>query len=178
MVVDGIATFEDQKKEKKEMYFRIYPKYCVDYQRIINSTFGPIKITKKNHLPIHLMIYDVKSHTEHVITSPFTCYDWERSNLYIGKPLRKIFSVSHLQLRDFYEARRFSSGGLPRGMRPCSSIGRSSPGHLLSGVPLRGGGFGRRERAKSRSLPGSARRTSSRSGAAGTWARGEARAGT
>tara|TARA_Y100000031_G_scaffold119004_1_gene132516 strand:- start:130 stop:1551 length:1422 start_codon:yes stop_codon:yes gene_type:complete len=75
---------------------------------IINSTFGPIKITKKNHLPIHLMIYDVKSHTEHVITSPFTCYDWERSNWNLGLKLKEIFPVKGLQFNDFIKARRNS----------------------------------------------------------------------
>ena len=51
---------------------------------IVNSSFGPLKISSKNFLPVHLMIYDVNSHIEHVTSSPFTCYDWERSNLYKG----------------------------------------------------------------------------------------------
>ena len=31
------------------------------------------------------MIYDLKSHIEHTIKSLFTCYDWERSKVYLGK---------------------------------------------------------------------------------------------
>ena len=52
------------------------------------------------------MIYDLKSHIDHTIKSPFTCYDWERSNVYVGKSLKELSPVLKLQLRDFYEARR------------------------------------------------------------------------
>ena len=75
---------------------------------IINSSFGPLKITKKNCLPIHLMIYDIKSHINHVNKSPFTCYDWERSNWYRGTKLDKIYPVIKLELNDFFSARRNS----------------------------------------------------------------------
>ena len=68
---------------------------------IINNSFGPLKMTKLNSLPIHLMIYDVKSHIEYVISSPFTCYDWERTKYHKGIPL-KIYAVNSLQLRDFF----------------------------------------------------------------------------
>ena len=73
---------------------------------IVNSTFGPIKFYKKNSVVFHLMIYDLKSHIEHTIKSPFTCYDWERSKIYLGKSLKELSPVYTLQLRDFYEARR------------------------------------------------------------------------
>ena len=76
---------------------------------IINSSFGPLKLTKPNSIPIHLMIYDIKSHIEHVIASPFTCYDWERSKYYKGIPLKKIYPVNRLQLRDFFSVRRSSN---------------------------------------------------------------------
>ena len=73
---------------------------------IINNTFGPIKFYKKNSIVFHIMIYDLNSHIDHTIKSPFTCYDWERSNIYIGKSLKELSPVFSLQLRDFYEARR------------------------------------------------------------------------
>jgi ribonuclease H / adenosylcobalamin/alpha-ribazole phosphatase len=73
---------------------------------IINSTFGPIKFYKKNTIVFHLMIYDLNSHIEHTIKSPFTCYDWERSKIFIGRSLSELSPVFQLQLRDFYEARR------------------------------------------------------------------------
>lgn len=76
------------------------------YDLIINSTFGPIKFYKKDSIVFHLMIYDLKSHIQHTINSPFTCYDWERSKIYVGKSLRELSPVYNLQLRDFSEARR------------------------------------------------------------------------
>ena len=54
------------------------------------------------------MIYDVNSHKDHVIKSPFTCYDWERSNIFRGRRLKNIFSVKNLKLNDFFNARRNS----------------------------------------------------------------------
>ena len=77
-----------------------------DQELLVNSTFGPIKFYKKNSIVFHLMIYDLKSHIDHTIKSPFTCYDWERSKIYIGKSLKELSPVFNLQLRDFYEARR------------------------------------------------------------------------
>ena len=52
------------------------------------------------------MIYDLKSHIYHTINSPFTCYDWERSKVYVGKSLKELSPVNNLQFRDFSEARR------------------------------------------------------------------------
>ena len=76
------------------------------YELIINTTFGPIKFYKKNTIVFHLMIYDLKSHIDHTINSPFTCYDWERSKIYVSKSLKELSPVYNLQLRDFSEARR------------------------------------------------------------------------
>ena len=73
----------------------------------INSSFGPLKFNNhKNEIVIHLMIYDIKGHIDHIIKSPFTVFDWERSNHHkIGK-LKDIFPTGTLQLRDFIESRR------------------------------------------------------------------------
>ena len=87
-------------KKNKQKYFGD------KYKLIINSTFGPIKFYKKNTIVFHLMIYDLKSHINHTINSPFTCYDWERSKVYVGKSLKELSAVYNLQLRDFSEARR------------------------------------------------------------------------
>ena len=76
------------------------------YDLIINTTFGPIKFYKKNSIVFHLMIYDLNSHINHTINSPFTCYDWERSKIYVGKSLKELAPVYNLQFRDFSEARR------------------------------------------------------------------------
>ena len=87
-------------KKLKKKYF------SNKYDLIINSTFGPIKFYKKNTIVFHLMIYDFKSHIHHTINSPFTCYDWERSKIYVGKSLKELSPVYNLQFRDFLEARR------------------------------------------------------------------------
>ena len=87
-------------KKNKKKYFG------EKYELIINSSFGPIKFYKKNTIVFHLMIYDLKSHINHTINSPFTCYDWERSKVYVGKSLKELSPVYNLQLRDFSEARR------------------------------------------------------------------------
>ena len=73
----------------------------------INSSFGPLKFNNyKNEIIVHLMIYDIEGHIDHIIKSPFTVFDWERSNHYkIGK-LKDIFPTGTLQLRDFIESRR------------------------------------------------------------------------
>jgi len=77
-----------------------------DYALKINSTFGPLKFDKPKLAVIHLMIYDIDLHRQHVIASPFTCFDWERSNIVNGLSLKKIFPTGTLQLRDFLEVRR------------------------------------------------------------------------
>ena len=73
---------------------------------IVNTNFGPIKFDSINNIVIHLMIYDLKSHLNHTIESPFTCYDWERSNFFLGLSLKQISPVLKLQPRDFYTSRR------------------------------------------------------------------------
>jgi broad specificity phosphatase PhoE len=73
---------------------------------LINPTFGPLKFNTKNNIVFHIMIYDVKSHFNHVIRSPFTCFDWERSSNYSGKSLKEIFPVGKIQLEDFFKSRR------------------------------------------------------------------------
>lgn len=91
---------KDKIKKFKEKYFKKEDKL------IINSTFGPIKYYSKKTIVFHLMVYDLKSHIEHTIKSPFTCYEWERSKIYVGKKLKELYPVFKLQFRDFSEARR------------------------------------------------------------------------
>jgi ribonuclease H / adenosylcobalamin/alpha-ribazole phosphatase len=74
---------------------------------IINPTFGPLKFNHKpDHLVIHLMVYDIEGHIDHCTKSPFTVYDWERSNFFYKKRMKTIFPIGTIQLRDFIEARR------------------------------------------------------------------------
>lgn len=72
----------------------------------VNDTFGPLKFDDEDTLVFHLMIYDIESHINHVIQSPFTCFDWERSELYIKKKLSEIYSTRKLMLSDFIGTRR------------------------------------------------------------------------
>ena len=91
------------KKKIRKLYFK-YPN--INKKLKINDTFGPVKYDAIKNLIVHLMIYDVKGHIDHVIKSPFTCLDWQRSNWYKGKKLKKIFPIQNIYLRDFFEARR------------------------------------------------------------------------
>jgi broad specificity phosphatase PhoE len=73
---------------------------------LINNTFGPLKFNSSKYLVIHLMLYDKRGHIDHAIKSPFTVYDWERSNIYLKKKISEIYKVGSLQLNDFLSARR------------------------------------------------------------------------
>ena len=68
-----------------------------EYILKINSSFGPLKFDEPNLAVIHLMVYDLQSHRQHVILSPFTCLDWERSESVVGMRLQQIFPVGRLQ---------------------------------------------------------------------------------
>jgi broad specificity phosphatase PhoE len=81
-------------------------KLGIDLKPKINPTFGPLKFDDKDSLVLHLMIYDTESHKQHVLSSPFTCYDWERSSNYVGLSLKEIFPVINLLPQDFKYARR------------------------------------------------------------------------
>lgn len=77
-----------------------------NHRLIINDTFGPLKFDQPGVIVIHLMVYDLDTHRDHVLKSPFTCLDWERSLFYTGCSLRTIYPVLPLQPRQFFEARR------------------------------------------------------------------------
>ena len=91
----------------KNLLLDLEPKdYGIDLEFKINDTFGPLKFDNPNELYFHLMIYDIDGHIEHVTQSPFTCFDWERTNLASKSQLNKIFSVRRLMLHDFLNSRR------------------------------------------------------------------------
>ena len=72
----------------------------------LNTTFGPLKFDQPDQVVIHLMIYDRASHRSHVLKSPFTCFDWERSRVCAGPSLAELYPVLCLQPTDFLNARR------------------------------------------------------------------------
>ena len=71
----------------------------------INDTFGPLKYDKEKYLVIHLMVYDVDGHINHV-TKALLRILIGRKNIYRGKSLKQIYTASTLQLRDFFNSRR------------------------------------------------------------------------
>lgn len=72
----------------------------------VNASFGPLKFDTPGTAVLHLMVYDQAGHREHVLKSPFTCYDWELSRRHAGPSLAEIYPVFKLQPRDFTSARR------------------------------------------------------------------------
>lgn len=73
---------------------------------LVNSTLGPLKHDRPGQVVVHLMLYDRRSHREHVLKSPFTCLDWERSPHVWGERLSALYPVGRLEPRDFLAARR------------------------------------------------------------------------
>ena len=55
---------------------------------------------------LHLMVYTAEGHRDHVLNSPFTCFDWLRSPLWRRAALGDIFPVFGLQPRHFFSRRR------------------------------------------------------------------------
>ena len=110
--IDLIIIVKDLKKKnfneiKKKIQKIQIKKYFHDKNKIlINHTFGPLKFNTKNKLVIHLMVYDIKGHIEHIIKSPFTVFDWERSSFYKYRKMSDFSSVGFLQLNDFINSRR------------------------------------------------------------------------
>jgi len=78
-----------------------------DLEVVINDTFGPLKYTlREGQIVFHIMIYDILEHIRHVINSPFTCLDWERSDEFIKSPMSSIYNVRALYPYHFFNARR------------------------------------------------------------------------
>ena len=72
----------------------------------INPTLGPLKFNDPRTAVLHLMIYTAEGHRDHVIQSPFTCLDWQRSPLWRKSDLRSVYPVFGLQPHHFISARR------------------------------------------------------------------------
>lgn len=75
------------------------------FKVMINPTLGPLKFNK-DCIVFHLMIYDVKSHIMHCEKSPFTCFDWQKSKIFVKKPMSDIYKVRFLQPSNFFSSRR------------------------------------------------------------------------
>jgi len=77
-----------------------------DRRVFVNTKLGPLKYNTTEQVVVHLMMYDNPSHREHVLRSPFTCLDWERSQLVFGARLEDVYPAGRLSIRDFIESRR------------------------------------------------------------------------
>lgn len=102
-VVVIIKNFDELifKKINKNLKTINPRKYGIQKKLLVNNTFGPLKYDYENNLVIHLMIYSKKDHINHVINSPFTCYDWQRYNSSFGLNLKNIYRVYGLSCDDF-----------------------------------------------------------------------------
>lgn len=100
----NLQIFKNAKKIKNKI--NLNQLNLSDYKIKTNFTFGPLKFNSKKTIILHIMIYDINSHIDHVIKSPFTCYDWERSKIYKGDNLAKICPVRKIQFNDFIKSRR------------------------------------------------------------------------
>lgn len=72
----------------------------------INPTLGPLKFNDDSTAVLHLMLYTVESHRQHVIKSPFTCFDWQRSNVFCKRTMASVYPVFGLQPHHFVSSRR------------------------------------------------------------------------
>jgi broad specificity phosphatase PhoE/predicted nucleotidyltransferase len=106
VVILDTITIKKIKFVKTQLLELIPSNYKTNKIFKVNDTFGPLKFDDEDTLVFHLMIYDTKSHIEHVIQSPFTCLDWERSSLFVKKSLSEIYSVKILMFNDFFNLRR------------------------------------------------------------------------
>lgn len=76
------------------------------YRLRINPTLGPLKFNEPDLAVLHLMLYSRQAHVEHVVQSPFTCLDWQRSAHVRKQTLAEVYPVFGLQPRHFVSARR------------------------------------------------------------------------
>ncbi len=79
---------------------------ALGYRLLINATLGPLKFDDERTAVLHLMLYSAEGHREHVIKSPFTCLDWQRSTAVWQRPMAEVYPVFVLQPHHFFGARR------------------------------------------------------------------------
>jgi ribonuclease H / adenosylcobalamin/alpha-ribazole phosphatase len=72
----------------------------------INPTLGPLKFNDQRTAVLHLMLYSRQAHVDHVVSSPFTCFDWQRSLEFRKRSMADVYPVFALQPRHFLGARR------------------------------------------------------------------------
>ena len=76
------------------------------YRLRVNPTLGPLKFNEPRTAVLHLMLYSGEAHVDHAISSPFTCFDWQRSTAHCKRSLADVFPVFNLQPHHFVGSRR------------------------------------------------------------------------
>jgi len=77
-----------------------------DKKVLINTCFGPLKFNVGDNIVLHLMVYDIEGHKLHCLMSPFTCYDWQRSDTFVKKHMSELYAICGLSVSDFFNSRR------------------------------------------------------------------------
>src|SRR5262245_57657232 len=72
----------------------------------LNPTLGPLKFDSPGIAVLHLMVYTLAGHIDHVVQSPFTCLDWQRTTHFHKRSLADAYPVFGLQPKHFFNARR------------------------------------------------------------------------
>ncbi len=72
----------------------------------VNPTLGPLKFNTPSTAVLHLMLYSEDEHVDHAIQSPFTVFDWQRSECYRKCHMADVYPVFALQPKHFFGARR------------------------------------------------------------------------
>lgn len=76
------------------------------YELALNASLGPLKFDAPGRAVLHLMVYTRERHIEHALRSPFTCLDWQRSQVVRRRSLADLFPVVALQPSHFLSSRR------------------------------------------------------------------------
>jgi ribonuclease H / adenosylcobalamin/alpha-ribazole phosphatase len=74
------------------------------YTTKVNSFLGPLKFNED--IVFHVMVYDINSHKIHCERSPFTCFDWQKSESLIKKSISEVSPIQFLQPSFFFNSRR------------------------------------------------------------------------
>jgi len=109
--IDVVVILDKLTKDKFQMVLEKFNSFKNElesrygYPVYINNTLGPLKFNY-GCIVFHLMIYDIETHKQHCINSPFTCFDWQRSGIFIKKPMNALYRTWDLQLNNFFNSRR------------------------------------------------------------------------
>jgi broad specificity phosphatase PhoE len=106
VVVDGLDALRFAEMQARFRAGLKPPLADAGYRLVINPTLGPLKFNDPRTAVLHLMLYSVEAHREHVVKSPFTCFDWQRSPVWRKRSLAEVYPTFCVQPHHFLSARR------------------------------------------------------------------------